>query len=71
MSNHKLVFYGSENSGSESNELYTYVNNQNQIFIEIKGANEYPDFICLDRATAIKFVRTMKAEISKIERGAA
>ena len=66
MSNHKIIFLGSELS--ENHELECYHNDRNEIFISIDMKyNQVNDWITLDRATAIKLSRVLKAEISKIQ----
>ncbi len=66
MSNHKIIFLGSESS--ENHELECYRNDNNEIFISIDMKyNQVNDWITLDRATAIKLSRVLKAEISKIQ----
>ena len=66
MSNHKIIFLGTENS--ENHQLECYYNDNDEIFISIDiGYNEITDWITLDKATAIKLVRVLKAEISKIQ----
>jgi|AntAceMinimDraft_16_1070373.scaffolds.fasta_scaffold49027_1 plastocyanin domain-containing protein len=68
MSNHKIVFYGTEKSETSSHELTAFHNTINEIYITIKsGYNEIPDWICLDKETAIKLTRVLKSEISKIK----
>lgn len=66
MANTKLIFYGTEESESDSHELICFVNHKNQIFISIDMEN-YPSFICLDKSTAIKFAKTLRTEINKME----
>lgn len=66
MSNHKIIFLGSEIS--ENHELECYHNDNKEIFISIDmGYNQCPDWITLDKNTAIKLSRVLKAEISKIQ----
>lgn len=69
----KVVFYGTEQSGSNETELSGYVNQSDEIFISIKTSVGYNDFheswICLDKATAIKFHRELKKQISFIQEG--
>lgn len=66
MSKHKIVFYGTRDS--EDTELQAYYNIFNEIYISIDmNYNQFPDFITLDKATAIKLVRVLKREISKIQ----
>jgi hypothetical protein len=68
MSNHKIVFYGSEKSETEQFTLNLFANIHNNIYICINsGINEEPDFICLDKNTAIKLSRVLKCEISKLD----
>ncbi len=70
----KTIFYGTEKSKTEDVELVCYVNSDNQIFIQIEDTSEgfaydSVQFICLDKATAIKLHRELKKQISFIEEG--
>lgn len=66
MSNHKIIFFGTENS--ENHQLECYYNDNNEIFISIDmNYNQTPDWITLDKDTAIKLTRVLKSEISKIQ----
>ena len=71
MANCKTVFLGTENSSTDHCELQCYVNEFNQIYIEIKDVNlDDPynvQWICLDKSTAIKFAKTLRTEINKIQ----
>jgi hypothetical protein len=67
MANVKLVFSGTERSGTFEYQLCCYCNSDNEIFIEIKDDEGYSQFICLDRTTSIKLHRQLKKEISFIE----
>ena len=65
MANVKLVFSGTEDT--EDHELQTYVNTRNEIFISIDTLEFPAAWICLDKSTAIKFAKTLRTEINKIE----
>lgn len=67
MSNHKIIFFGSELSETQDHELETFANEKGNIYIKIEMPGFVESFICLDRSTAIKFSRVLKAEISKIQ----
>ena len=67
MSNHKIKFYGTEYSGTEEHDLETFVNRHNEIWISIEMPDFTPCFICLDKSTAIKFAKTLRTEINKIQ----
>lgn len=70
MSKTKLVFLGTERSKTEEVELQAYCTSFNEMFISIKpwgGAIDSGEIICLDRETAIKLVKNLKFEISKME----
>jgi len=67
MSNHKIIFFGAIGSTTESHTLSLYANASDEIFITIDcGINQLADFITLDKETAIKLSRVLKAEISKL-----
>lgn len=63
----KLIFYGTENSESQDHELSCFQNINNEIYIELDCKDFPPHFICLDKPTAIKFAKTLRTEINKIE----
>tara|TARA_R110000764_G_scaffold72464_2_gene148605 strand:+ start:3694 stop:3894 length:201 start_codon:yes stop_codon:yes gene_type:complete len=66
MANIKLLFYGTESSQSEDTKLQCYVNDQDEIFIDIDDGSSYPQWLCLDKSTAIKLAKTLRTEINKI-----
>lgn len=61
----KTVFLSSEKSGVK-HEMECFLNDRNEIFITIfDSENVYDEkFICLDKTTAIKFVKHLKKEIA-------
>lgn len=71
----KTIFCGSDwinNQGGLSDfELICYANLHNEIYISISSGPlpEDSQFICLDRLTAIKLVKHLKLQISKLEVG--
>ena len=67
MANVKLIFYGSDLSETNDTELKCFFNTKNEIFIELEMAGFEPSYICLDKSTAIKFAKTLRTEINKIE----
>jgi hypothetical protein len=57
----------SEDSGI-SNELEVYYNVRNEVTVSLKETDQfYPVLVSLDKPTAIKLVKVLKSEISKIE----
>lgn len=74
MANTKLVFCGTEESGTQDVELVCYMNDKDQIYIQISDPTQNPSFnyqfICLDKSTAIKLHRELKKQISYIGEGA-
>lgn len=66
MANIKLLFYGTESSQSEDHKLQCYANDQGEIYIDIDDGNSYPQWLCLDKSTAIKLSKTLRTEINKI-----
>jgi hypothetical protein len=52
---------------TDKHTLTAYCNTDGRIYIEIEMQGEMPSFIVLNKATAIKLVKTLKAEISYIE----
>lgn len=67
MSNIKTVFMGAENSETENHELQCFANIHDQLYIVIEMPELPSSFICLDRSTAIKLSKILKAEIAKLE----
>lgn len=67
MPNTKLIFLGSEKSETSNVELQVYANIDNEIYINIEEHGYPKRFICLDKPTAIKFVREIKKQISYLE----
>jgi hypothetical protein len=65
----KVIFYGTEDCQSDKTELTVYVNDKNRIFIGLEDPNWDFPYICLDKATAIKFHRELKKQISFIQEG--
>jgi len=66
MANLKYVFIGCEELGCTSIELQAYVNKQRLLYvcIEDKDLDYPPQFIVLDKSTAIKLVKEIKYQIS-------
>ena len=65
MENTKIVFCSEDESNSE---LQAYINNNGKIYIEIIMDNQLiPNWITLNRLTAIKLVKHLKREISYME----
>jgi hypothetical protein len=60
-----LKFFGV--GDTEKHTLTAYCNSDGRIFIEIEMVGEMPSFITLNKATAIKLAKTLRAEISYIE----
>jgi hypothetical protein len=67
MSNHKLIFYGTETFDMEEHTIECYINSVHEIFITIEMPDCAPSFITLDKSTAIKFAKTLRTEINKIQ----
>jgi hypothetical protein len=67
MANFDLTFYGTEKSRTDEHKTKCYVNSNYEIYMEI-CVDGYPDsFICFDKSTAIKFAKTLRTEINKIQ----
>jgi len=67
MANVKLIFSGTEQSESQDHKLCCFVNTNNEIYLELDIEGLTPHFICLDKSTAIKFAKTLRTEINKIQ----
>ena len=67
MANVKLFFGGTEKSKTDEHTIVCFWNSNNEIFIEINVEGENPSHICLDKSTAIKFAKTLRTEINKME----
>lgn len=66
MANINLTFGGTEKSETEKHKLRCFWNTNNEIYIEIDMDYDIPSFICLDKSTAIKFAKTIRTEINKM-----
>jgi len=67
MANIKLVFQGTDVSETNEHELVAYANTRNEIYLSIDCDSNYPSFICLDKATAVKLVKELKLQISYLQ----
>ena len=65
MANIKYSFLGTELSGTEEHEMQCFLNQNNEIYINISELN-YDSHICLDKSTSIKLAKTLRTEINKI-----
>jgi len=65
MANVKLIFQGTERSETNETDLECYINTHNEITIHLE--DNYPQYICLDKSTAIRFAKTLRTEINKME----
>jgi len=67
MANIKLVFQGTEKSGTSVHELVCYANDKGELFIEIKMDEYESSFICLCKDTAEAFLKNLEGEIQHLE----
>jgi hypothetical protein len=67
MANVKLLFYGTETSGTEEHTIECFNNTHDEIYIQVQMGNDFA-FICLDKSTAIKFHRNLKRSISFLDK---
>ena len=51
----------------DGTHLETYLNNENAITVIVNDDTDEPKTIILDKSTAIKFAKTLRTEINKIE----
>lgn len=63
----QLVFYGSEKSQTSNHELRCFCNTHHEIYVGIEMHHNMEHFICLDKATAIKFSKELRKQIALIE----
>lgn len=63
----KLNFYGTEKSETEEHTLVAYSNINNEIYLCIDNQNFPESHICLDKSTAVRFVRELKKQIGNLE----
>ena len=67
MANFKTIFFGTKESDTDRNEITCVATKLGEIYIEIKNGDDYPiRFINLDKATAIKFAKTLRTNINKL-----
>lgn len=67
MANVKLLFYGTEKSNTLGNTIECFANYQGEISIFIEEESKPAVLICLDKETAIRFVKELKKEISILD----
>ncbi|AGO48519.1 hypothetical protein Phi18:3_gp007 [Cellulophaga phage phi18:3] len=68
MANVKLIFQGTESTGTEDSELECYANSENEITLSIKDCvNEHNSAISLDVSTAIKFSKVLRSAINEVK----
>ena len=60
----RMKFYGV--GDSENTSLVAHCNHKNQIYISIDDYDCSPQWITLNKATAVQLVKKLKLEISKI-----
>lgn len=65
----KILFQGTERSQTDETELEVFANVQNEIFISIEDGSYPGNFICLDKATAVRLVRELKKQIGFLSEG--
>ena len=65
MANVKTLFFGTDEN--QEHQLEVFVNRENELYIEITDGGSFNSYITLDKSTAIKLVKVMKTEISKIQ----
>ena len=65
----KILFQGTEISQTDETELEVFANVQNEIFISIQDQSYPGNFICLDKATAVRLVRELKKQIGFLMEG--
>lgn len=64
----QLIYYGSEKSETNDQELRCFCNSANEIFVGIRNtANDLENFICLDKSTAIKLSKELRKQIALID----
>ena len=67
MANVKLIFSGTEISNTNETKLECFNSIINHIFISIEMKGAETSYVCLDKSTAIKFAKTLRTEINKME----
>jgi hypothetical protein len=65
----KILFQGTERSQTDETELEVFATVQNEIFISIQDQSYPGNFICLDKATAVRLVRELKKHIGFLMEG--
>jgi hypothetical protein len=63
----QLIFYGSVKSETTEHELRCLCNTHHEIYVGIEMNQGVEHFICLDKATAIKFSKELRKQIALIE----
>ena len=68
MANVKLLFYGTELSGTENMDLECFHNQHNEITIKIAESKKFScGVISVDRETAIKLSKELRKQIALIQ----
>lgn len=65
MGNFQLVFYGTQESETNQNELTLFTNYTNDLFLSLKGDNK--QCIVLDVDTAVRLSRELKRIIAEMK----
>ena len=65
MANIKIVCLGTEKSKTDRHEIEVFATADREISISIQG--DALEYIYLDKPTAIKFAKTLRTEINKIQ----
>ena len=69
MANIRLIFKDCSNTGEYEPILECFLNIKNQITIRVEDSKNTDDFqvISFDKSTAIRFAKTLRTEINKIQ----
>jgi hypothetical protein len=68
MANVKLLFYGTEQSGTQEISIECFRNSYNEITIKIDEGRNFPlSFISLDKQTSIKLSKELRKQIALID----
>ena len=63
----KILFIGTDVSGTDDTCLVVNTTRYNEIMISIENDDTSPNFICLDKMTAVRLVRELKKQIGNLK----
>ena len=63
----KILFIGTDVSSTDDTCLVVNTTRYNEIMVSIENDDTSPNFICLDKKTAVRLVRELKKQIGNLK----